>query len=115
MERLIIICAIALLAAFAFTGCVSQGEIRAEVWLNSGLPSELCTRYPEIKKYGSYRRLNDSECLKRKLHPGCVEFMSYCQSQYQKWVSMSGARFEELLKAYLPAEGAQVSSAQENP
>jgi hypothetical protein len=57
-----------LLASLGLTSCISRKEVLAEVWLQSGLPPELCEKYPEIKAYGQYRELNT----------GKFENISYC-------------------------------------
>ncbi len=103
MEKLILLIVLCIAAVIA-SGCVSSKEIKAEVWLNSGLPASLCTATPELQRYGSYRRLNDEACKEAGKPPGCVEFMGYCRQEYKDWVSMSKTKFSELLKKYLPTE-----------
>lgn len=36
-------------------GCVTREQVQADIYLNSGIPADVCARYPEIKKYGMYR------------------------------------------------------------
>lgn len=64
----------------------------AEIWLNSGLPQDLCTKYPELTNYGFYRALND----------GKYELLSYCNGNAEKYISMQKDKFNEILDATLP-------------
>lgn len=81
----------------ALSGCVSRAEIKAEIWLQSGLPKDLCERYPDIAKSGLYRKLNS----------GKYEFLSYCKPQVKKYVSMHGDKFNEFLDETLPKKANQ--------
>ena len=82
--------------------CINRKQIRAEVWLNSGLPAELCPEGSEIHKYGIYRKLNS----------GNYQFISYCAlgqkddgSVYplvQDYITFNAKKFNEVLDGLLP-------------
>jgi hypothetical protein len=52
----------------------------------------LCLKYPEIEKFGLYRRLNDDS----------VEFISFCNPEVNRWLSIHEYDFEQLLDKYVP-------------
>lgn len=62
----------------------------AEVWLESGIPSSLCTK--DVAKSGVYRKLND----------GTYEFISYCDKNILNSVRFNGDKFYQVLNAELP-------------
>lgn len=74
-------------------GCPSRPEIEAYVWLNNGLPPELCAKHPELRDYGFYRRLND----------GKVEFIAFCDPLSVHWLAVYDRDYQRLLDKYLPA------------
>jgi hypothetical protein len=86
---------VALLSA----GCVTRAEIKASSWLNNApIPADLCEKYPELKEYGFYRRLNS----------GNFEFISYCQpcepprSCASDFVAFYKADLDKILDKLLP-------------
>ena len=74
------------------SGCPTRQEIKANMWLNSGLPKELCDKLPELKAYGMYRKLNN----------GTYELQAYCNPQAQNYFSVHKDTLEKMLDAYLP-------------
>lgn len=83
----------------AFSGCkVTRPEVEAYIYLNNGVPADVCEREPALKDHGFYRRLND----------GRLEFISFCDPEAQNWVSMFKLDYERLLdKAFPKPQGVQ--------
>jgi hypothetical protein len=81
-------------------GCPSRKEVEAEVWLQSGIPAEICEREPELKKVGIYRKLSN----------GKFEVLSYCTltveapivPAVQGYVTIHGKKFKKFLDELLP-------------
>jgi hypothetical protein len=92
------------LAFITLTGCPKRAEVRAEMWLQSGLPADLCAKNPEIRQYGMYRRLNDDVCEKAGKKIPCYELQRYCNAEAKKYLAIEEQRFNDLLDAYLPKE-----------
>lgn len=65
-----------------------------QIWLNSGLPKEICDKNPELNSYGFYRKLND----------GKYELLSYCNANSERYLSMHEEKFKEILDATLPED-----------
>jgi hypothetical protein len=82
----------ALIIVLALSGCVSREEINAKLWLSSGIQEDICEKYPEIKRYGFYRKLND----------GRYEIMSYCAKSAKKQISMLENDLNAILDKTLP-------------
>jgi hypothetical protein len=74
--------------------CISRKQVVAETWLNSGLPADVCEKYPEIKEYGIYRKLDS----------GQYEFLSYCKNESQNYISIQGDKFRRILDSLLPEQ-----------
>lgn len=74
------------------SGCITRQEIKANLWLNSGLPSALCEQVPELKQYGMYRKLNS----------GKYELQAYCNPQAQKYFSILDTELDKVLDGLLP-------------
>jgi hypothetical protein len=82
----------------------TRKQVDAELWNQSGLPSDLCAKYPEIALYGLYRELDNSK----------YEFQSYCQtipgpdgkpvSAAQSYTSIKTEKLKSFLDLLLPAE-----------
>jgi len=72
--------------------CVSKSVIKASIWMNTPLPSELCEEKPELKQYGVYRKLNS----------GKYEFLSYCDPKIAEWLSIWKTDLETILGETLP-------------
>lgn len=89
---------ILLIFILAMPGCISRKEIEAALWLNNGLPAELCgpnkaeSLHPEIWSYGFYRRLNN----------GKYEFVPFCSPHAREWVSMHKDDFKRILDSTVP-------------
>lgn len=90
-----------LLLALSLYGCPKREEIRAHMWLQSGLPAAVCSQAPDAAKSGIYRRLNDDQCPKGKAPP-CYEFISYCNPQVRHYLSIQDQEFNDMLDKYLP-------------
>lgn len=58
-----------LLLMVTLSGCPSRKEVDAELWLNTGLPPEVCAQHPEILQHFGIYRVLDS---------GKKELVSYC-------------------------------------
>lgn len=81
--------------ATAFSGCIDRDQIEASIWLNNGLPQDLCDQEPELHDYGFYRKLND----------GSLEFVSFCDPKSKEWLSMHSDDFNRLMdEAGMPKE-----------
>lgn len=84
------------------TSCVTRGQVRAEVWMQSGIPIELCHEQPDLMMYGIYRKLDS----------GQYEFISYCSEtadeagklspNVQNYIVFNAAKFYSLLDQLLP-------------
>lgn len=87
------------------TSCLSRQDVEAEIWLNSGLPPDICAQNPDLSKFGIYR----------KLDTGKIEFISYCQqipdaagsmiTAVQLYDSVNNAKLQNILDALLPKVG----------
>lgn len=62
------------------------------VWLNNGIPSDICDREPSLRDRGLYRRLND----------GRFEFISFCDERIKDWISVHSTDFNRVLDDLLP-------------
>lgn len=71
-----------------FTACVSEKEIRGQLYINEGIPKELCDKYPEIKEFGVYRVISETE----------EELLPYCSNRIKKFLSADRVYVEEWLK-----------------
>jgi len=78
----------------ACKGAPTRAQVDAEAWLNSGLPADLCNRFPEIKGYGLYRKLNN----------GKYEFISYCIPQARNYTAFRSDKLKNFLDEYLPKQ-----------
>lgn len=83
-----------LLFALLLPGCLKRQEILAEIWLQSGLPADICKEHPELWEFGHYRKLND----------GKYEVVPYCDPNARKYVGMREEKFNEFLDKHLPEE-----------
>jgi len=81
-----------LAAAVIASGCITRAEIKASLWLNNGIPEEVCSREPSLRDHGFYRRLND----------GKLEFISFCSPDASRWISIYDADLEKILDETLP-------------
>ena len=89
-------------------GCPSRAEIDAEIWLNSGITPDVCAKYPELKQFGIYR----------KLDTGKYEFISYCTTvpdangnqvnAVQQYLSVNAQKFNKFLDELLPKPQGQM-------
>lgn len=99
---------LALLISFlALTGCPNRAEIRAHLWLESGIPKKICAAVPEVAKSGIYRKLND----------GRYEFISYCNPEIAHYLSIQDAELNDILNRYIGPEqqGAKASLMSAEP
>lgn len=83
------------------TGCITRKEVLAQVWLHGAIPEELCNKYPELKQYGIFRRLNDDQNGKPQW-----EFLPYCEKDgikyVERYLGFNSEKFYEILNAELP-------------
>lgn len=77
-----------------FQGCLTRTQVEATIWLETGLPMDLCERYPEIANYGHYRKLNN----------GKYEFISYCKKESKDFVNIVKTEFYKFLDELLPKD-----------
>lgn len=61
---------------------------------NAPFPAELCQKEPDIARYGFYRRLDS----------GQLEFVSFCNPEARRWLSIHERDLEEILNETLPKE-----------
>jgi len=90
------------LSTLLLAGCPKREEIKAEMWLQSGIPAKVCAEKPEVAKSGIYRRLNDDVCKAHNQAIPCYEFLSYCKPQVAHYFSILDSKFNDLLDKYLP-------------
>lgn len=72
--------------------CINRAEVKAEIWLNSGLPEDICTLHPELKEFGMYRKLDN----------GKYELLPYCSKFSQEYYGINAKKFDEILDELLP-------------
>lgn len=89
------------------TGDLKRRDVQAAVWLETGLPSDLCEQVtPECK-------LSPFNCTQadfigwrrgkyRKLDTGKEEFLAYCNIKNGEWTSIRTEYFKAVLDALLP-------------
>jgi len=74
-------------------GCVTRKEVNAAAWLNNThAMGEVCTRVPELKDYGFYRRLDD----------GKIQFLSFCNENARRMTAFKDEDLKNILDALLP-------------
>jgi len=71
---------------------VTREQVDAAVWLNNGLPSDLCDKEPRLKDYGFYR----------KLDAGGYEFKPFCDADAKDWVSVQRDQYNNVMDQLLP-------------
>ena len=76
-----------LLCMIVLSGCLTRAKIDAAIWLNNGLPADLCEKEPELKDYGFYRKLDS----------GQLEFVAFCDPRAREWLSMHKDDFNKLM------------------
>lgn len=81
-----------LLSTTLLAGCPNRKEIQAEVWLQTGVPSDLCVQLPELGEFGLYRKLNNEK----------YEFISYCKEESTKYIAINEKKFNDILDELLP-------------
>lgn len=82
-------------------GCVTREQVQADIYLNSGIPADLCAKYPELKRFGMYRIVTCSskpdstacqhgEKTFRQTRPYCAgstpEYLSMWQQDVEKYL-----------------------------
>ena len=80
------------LILFLGSSCITRGKIEAAIWMNNGLPDDVCEREPVLKQHGFYRKLNN----------GKYDFRSFCHPEAVRWLSMHETDFNKLLDEALP-------------
>lgn len=82
-----------LLSLAMLQGCLTRKQIEAASWLNNfKAVQELCVKYPELRDYGFYRKLND----------GNLQFLSMCEENAQRMVSFLDTDLKKILDGTLP-------------
>jgi hypothetical protein len=64
------------------------------VWLNNGIPAEICEREPALREHGFFRRLNN----------GKFEFISFCDERARHWLAVYDRDFNRVLDELLPRQ-----------
>jgi len=71
----------------------SRQQVDAVIFLNNTpLPEYLCDREPALHNYGFYRILNG----------GGYDFISFCNPEARRWISVYESDFNRILDKYLP-------------
>lgn len=83
---------LALLSVTILQGCLSRKEVNAELWMESGLPADLCTRFPELMEFGHFRKLNS----------GKYEVVPYCDPNARDYSAIRNKKLNEWMDKYLP-------------
>jgi hypothetical protein len=90
-----------LLYLLLLTACVSEQQIRGELYINDGIPTHLCTAFPLIKQYGIYRVV---KCPNKTI-VGCKngekeyeEVIPYCSNRIKKFNSADMIQVNEWIK-----------------
>lgn len=88
-------------------GCPTRKEVDAELWLNTGIPPELCDSQPLLKTTGIYRKLDS----------GKTEFISYCTETpdatgaphpaLENYTTINTQKFKSFLDVILPGQNTQ--------
>lgn len=82
-----------LLSLAMLQGCISRKQIEAAAWLNNFEAIQtLCQQYPEIRDYGFYRKLND----------GNFQFLSVCEENAKRMISITDSDMKDILDGVLP-------------
>lgn len=71
---------------------MTRSEIRASLWLNNGLPKDLCEREAALWDYGFYRRLDS----------GQLEFIPFCSSEVRRYFAIHEIDLNAILDETLP-------------
>ena len=70
------------------TSCVTKKEIEAALWLNTGLPKDVCEEHAEtLKRFGAYRKLDD----------GTYQIVSYCKKEIKDFYSIQKDDLKRLI------------------
>lgn len=104
-SRLALLALSAATLSLGFSSCPTKPEVDAAMWLNNGLPADLCFPGPEasaelqavaqrLREHGFYRRLN----------AGGFELVSFCKPEAREFSGMHKRDLEELLSK-LPKGG----------
>lgn len=83
---------LALLSSISLQGCLNRAEVKAEIWLNSGLPKDVCDAHPELMEFGMYRMLDS----------GKFEVLPYCSANAQTYYGINAQKFDAILDELLP-------------
>lgn len=72
--------------------CVTRQEVQGDIFKNDGIPASICSKYPEVKKYGIYRVVL---CSSKPSSPQCQhgevkfeEFRPYCSSSIKEYLGV---------------------------
>jgi hypothetical protein len=83
------------------SACVSQQEVRGNLWQHDKVPAEVCEKAPELKVLGIYRVV---KCPNVQVH-GCEngeesyeEVISFCASRIEDFLSADKVYVEDWLK-----------------
>jgi hypothetical protein len=88
-------------ALLLLSACVSEQAIRGELYMNDGLPADICARYPEIRVYGAYRVV---KCPNKKIRgceqgqPDYEEVLPYCSQRIRTFLSADRIQVEAWIK-----------------
>lgn len=73
---------------FLLCSCVSQSEVRGKLYQMDRIPVDLCEKYPELKEFGIYRVISDTD---EELLPFCSErikqFLAADRVFVESWIN----------------------------
>ena len=88
-----------LLLGVLVQACVTRQQVESEIYMNDGLPLELCERVPELRQYGIYRVV---KCVDSR--PECShgeefydELLPYCSLRIKEFLSADRVQVEKWL------------------
>ena len=89
------------------TSDLKRRDVQAAVWLETGLPSDMCEQVSEPCKLSPYNCSKDDfigwrRGRYRKLDSGKYEFLAYCNVKDGEWTSIRTEYFKAVLDALLP-------------
>lgn len=79
--------------ALSLSSCITRKQIEATIWRNNApVPQDLCSRVPELRDYGLYRKLDS----------GKLEFISVCNPVMRQMLSIHEKDLQKILDELLP-------------
>lgn len=91
-----------LLIALSCSGCPSRQEIEAALWLNNGLPADLCEIDKPMEERSELAQRLWRRGMYRELNTGKKEFLSYCHPTMLEMFGAYKVDTNRIIDAYLP-------------